>query len=370
MTVPGLRPGASLTTRPRSSPTLYLHVSSSVASGLANVYGVAHSHSEGTPTSATPPSVSFSNHNIATPAAPASSSRRDIRECKVPDKNWKGIQDEPVDKAAGNIVVEVMFINMAGDTPAAVETVMRLFSAPRRTGHKPTPCWRTLLRWHCMARERSNQGAAGVKATVTGKNTDAESEQENESETESESEQPDEGDKDKDAKIKKLEADVQTMRDQLASSKASYSEKERELKAVLDQLEEEKATSANLRYETEQSGEEQKDMLLELEGFRESPLYKVNDFVVVRGNANDGDDTVPWFAKVVAVNQSKRRLTLRWHVPNEEGVYTRETKGGKDLKDDSARFDDIVSTVQMSKDMKLPVEEFEKAWEALKQATE
>ncbi|CAH1274764.1 Hypp9309, partial [Branchiostoma lanceolatum] len=75
--------------------------------------------------------------------------------------------------------------------------------------------------------------------------------------------------KDKDAKIKKLEADVQTMRDQLASSKASYSEKERELKAVLDQLEEEKATSANLRYETEQSGEEQKDMLLELEGFRE-----------------------------------------------------------------------------------------------------
>ncbi|CAH1242514.1 Hypp6790 [Branchiostoma lanceolatum] len=101
-----------------------------------------------------------------------------------------------------------------------------------------------------------------------------------------------------------------------------------------------------------------------------SSLYKVNDFVVVRGNANDGDDTVPWFAKVVAVNQSKRRLTLRWHVPNEEGVYTREIKGGKDLKDDSARFDDIVSTVQMSKDMKLPVEEFEKAWEALKQATE
>ncbi|CAH1277403.1 Hypp9607 [Branchiostoma lanceolatum] len=101
-----------------------------------------------------------------------------------------------------------------------------------------------------------------------------------------------------------------------------------------------------------------------------SPLYKVNDFVVVRGNANDGDDTVPWFAKVVAVNQSKRRLTLRWHVPNEEGVYTGETKGGKDLKDDSARFDDIVSTVQMSEDMTLPVEEFKKAWEALKQATE
>ncbi|CAH1277528.1 Hypp9683, partial [Branchiostoma lanceolatum] len=98
-----------------------------------------------------------------------------------------------------------------------------------------------------------------------------------------------------------------------------------------------------------------------------SPLYKVNDFVVVRGNANDGDDTVPWFAKEVAVNQSKRRLTLRWHVPNEEGVYTRETKGGKDLKDDSARFDDIVSTVQMSEDMTLPVEEFKKAWEALKQ---
>ncbi|CAH1242346.1 ZSCAN20 [Branchiostoma lanceolatum] len=125
---------------------------------------------------------------------------------------------------------------------------------------------------------KGTKGTAGVKATVTGKNTDAESEQENksgsesgsESGTESESEQPDEGDKDKDAKIKKLEADVQTMRDQLASSKESYSEKERELKAVLDQLEEEKATSANLRYESEQSGEEQKDMLLELEGFREA----------------------------------------------------------------------------------------------------
>ncbi|CAH1242537.1 Hypp6814 [Branchiostoma lanceolatum] len=273
---------------------------------------------------------------------------------------------------------------------------------------------------------KGTKGAAGVKATVTEKNTDAESEQENESGsesgsesgTEAESKQPDEGDndkdakikkleadvqtmrdqlasskdkdakikkleadvqtmrdqlassKDKDAKIKKLEADVQTMRDQLASSKACYSEKERELKAVLDQLEEEKATSANLRYETEQSGEEQTNMLLELEGFRESPLYKVNDFVVVRGDANDGDDTVPWFAKVVAVYPSKRRLTLRWHVPNEEGVYTREIKGGKDLKDDITRFDDIVTTVQMSKDMKLPVKEYEKAWEAVKQATE
>ncbi|CAH1240946.1 Hypp6235 [Branchiostoma lanceolatum] len=46
----------------------------------------------------------------------------------------------PVDKAAGNIVVEVMFINMIEDTPAAMETVMRLFSSLRRTGHKPTPC--------------------------------------------------------------------------------------------------------------------------------------------------------------------------------------------------------------------------------------
>ncbi|CAH1242285.1 Hypp6538 [Branchiostoma lanceolatum] len=129
------------------------------------------------------------------------------------------------------------------------------------------------LKYSLKKQGKGTKGAAGVKATVTGKNTDAESEQGSESGsesgTESESEQPDEGDKDKDAKIKKLEADVQTMRDQLASSKESYSGKERELKAVPDQLEEEKATSANLRHEMKQSGEEQTNMLLELEGFRE-----------------------------------------------------------------------------------------------------
>ncbi|XP_066300904.1 myosin heavy chain, embryonic smooth muscle isoform-like [Branchiostoma lanceolatum] len=113
---------------------------------------------------------------------------------------------------------------------------------------------------------------------------------------------------DKDAKIKKLEADVQTMRDQLASSKESYSGKERELKAVPDQLEEEKATSANLRHEMKQSGEEQTNMLLELEGFREKGGGTEEE---QKRKDNSGYDTEDWENDDVAQAQELEKKIAR-----------------------------------------------------------
>ncbi|CAH1242416.1 Hypp6679 [Branchiostoma lanceolatum] len=101
------------------------------------------------------------------------------------------------------------------------------------------------------------------------------------------------------------------------------------------------------------------------------PLCKGNDFVVVvvvvvAGGANDGDCTVPWFAKVVATYEANRRLSLLWHVPNGEGVYTRETENVKPIKDQRVGYNKIVATVEMSEKMTRPDEEMLKAWDALK----
>ncbi|KAI8518889.1 hypothetical protein Bbelb_021460 [Branchiostoma belcheri] len=183
---------------------------------------------------------------------------------------------------------------------------------------------------------------------------------------------------------------------------------------LLKQLEEEKASCKNLQYEKAQMEEEQKRLLWDLGNLREKsnegsqisdenepatskglgqkrhvsgeevtlirlyvrsregllsirldPLYKVGDFVVIAGEANDGKDRVPWFARVITTDPAKQRLTLRWYVPNKEGVYEREVLDGKPLKDESIRYAEILTSVQLTDRMTLPEEEMSKAWKAL-----
>ncbi|KAI8516265.1 hypothetical protein Bbelb_048460 [Branchiostoma belcheri] len=47
-----------------------------------------------------------------------------------------------------------------------------------------------------------------------------------------------------------------------------------------------------------------------------------------RRPASDGADRVPWFGRVITTDPAKHRLTLRWHEPNEDGVYVREVREG------------------------------------------
>ncbi|CAH1240927.1 Hypp6212 [Branchiostoma lanceolatum] len=104
---------------------------------------------------------------------------------------------------------------------------------------------------------------------------------------------------------------------------------EEKLREVEAALEEEKAKCQNLEKKLEDADEDSKGLLFSL-------AQAQDPFVVVTGGANDGEDTVPWFAKVVATNEANRRLFLRWHVPNGEGVWARETENGKPIKDQSA----------------------------------
>ncbi|KAI8516590.1 hypothetical protein Bbelb_051710 [Branchiostoma belcheri] len=81
--------------------------------------------------------------------------------------------------------------------------------------------------------------------------------------------------------------------------------------------------------------------------------------------ANDGADRVPWFGRVITTDLTKQRLTFRWHVLNKDGVNEREVLDGKPLKDEYVRYDEILTTVQLTDSMTLPEEEMSKAWNAL-----
>ncbi|XP_019616710.1 PREDICTED: uncharacterized protein LOC109464217 [Branchiostoma belcheri] len=215
----------------------------------------------------------------------------------------------------------------------------------------------------------------------------------------------------KDATIKKLKAEVQTLRGKNRKLeegiKTLQKEKggvEKEMKKVKEQLAEQQIACQLLQNKLHTDEEVSRGLLFSLEQAKDgdgverekehtsnkrkttdvattsapraksqrttcskAPPYKVDDYVVVAGAENNGQDIVPWFARVIATQPSARRLTVRWHVLNGEGVYVRETKGGKLLKDDTCRYDEIACTVQMSEDMTLPVEEMTKALKAVKQ---
>ncbi|XP_019622105.1 PREDICTED: uncharacterized protein LOC109468291 [Branchiostoma belcheri] len=223
----------------------------------------------------------------------------------------------------------------------------------------------------------------------------------------SEATQPD---KQKDDTIAQLRAEVKRLEKELQCLKETHKKTEGDL---LKKLEEEKASCKNLQYEKAQMEEEQKRLLWDLGNLREKsnegsqisdeneqatskglgqkrhvsgeggdadqavraksrrtavnkdPLYKVGDFVVIAGEANDGKDRVPWFARVITTDPAKQRLTLRWYVPNKEGVYEREVLDGKPLKDESIRYAEILTSVQLTDRMTLPEEEMSKAWKAL-----
>ncbi|KAI8493986.1 hypothetical protein Bbelb_283330 [Branchiostoma belcheri] len=95
------------------------------------------------------------------------------------------------------------------------------------------------------------------------------------------------------------------------------------------------------------------------------PLYKVGDFVVIAGHANNGADRVPWFGRVITTDPAKQRLTLRWHEPNEDGVYVREVRDGEPLVDESVKYDQIITKVQLTDSMTLTEKEMTKARDAL-----
>ncbi|XP_019639357.1 PREDICTED: uncharacterized protein LOC109481260 [Branchiostoma belcheri] len=95
--------------------------------------------------------------------------------------------------------------------------------------------------------------------------------------------------------------------------------------------------------------------------------YKVGHFVVVSEVVNDGEDTEPWFGKVVAVNPARQTLRLVWYERDAETeIYKRETdkKTRKLLAEQSRPFKDIVTTVTFADDMTLPPGEWVKAKKA------
>ncbi|XP_078614424.1 uncharacterized protein LOC144883703 [Branchiostoma floridae x Branchiostoma japonicum] len=93
--------------------------------------------------------------------------------------------------------------------------------------------------------------------------------------------------------------------------------------------------------------------------------YKAEDFVVVPGNVNDGDDIEAWFGRVVSVNLAQKKLRLVWYVPdNQTGIYEREKSNGQSLPATTCAFRDVATTVVFDKDMTLPVEEWVKATNA------
>ncbi|XP_078670991.1 uncharacterized protein LOC144911078 [Branchiostoma floridae x Branchiostoma belcheri] len=214
----------------------------------------------------------------------------------------------------------------------------------------------------------------------------------------SEATQPD---KQKDDTIAQLRAEVKRLEKELQCLKETHRKKEGDL---LKQLEEEKASCKNLLYEKAQMEEEQKRLLWDLGNLREGEdgaldkkqtsikrksqehppgptrkskrkdqtdlpesEYKVGHFVVVSEVVNDGQDTDPWFGKVVAVNPARQTLRLVWYEKDAETeIYKRETdkKTGKLLAEQSRPFKDIVTTVTFADDMTLPPGEWVKAKKA------
>ncbi|XP_035657765.1 uncharacterized protein LOC118403262 [Branchiostoma floridae] len=191
----------------------------------------------------------------------------------------------------------------------------------------------------------------------------------------------------KDAVIDKQAAELQTLRAKLASLKESYKKKEMELRAAHDQLEEARADTKNLQLEIKQSREEQKKMLLELEGLRENTgdgarpsasgmlkttngkgnkrnisgdsqdnqnNYEVDEMIAFKGTTED-KDPVPWFGRVVV----SKPLKVRWYdKKTDDDTYQEEVDSdGVPLKDEFISAKDVVCTVNFNDDMTLAQEE-------------
>ncbi|XP_035668946.1 uncharacterized protein LOC118411048 [Branchiostoma floridae] len=60
-------------------------------------------------------------------------------------------------------------------------------------------------------------------------------------------------------------------------------------------------------------------------------------------DSNDAQEMVPWFVKVITSYPDKQHLKLQWHVPNNDGVYVKESSENKPLKEYTVKYGEIVA---------------------------